>query len=49
MDANSEAKALAFAPMHPLYRCEASRFAACTDDIMNAIIEAKALAFVIIT
>ena len=49
MDANSEAKALAFAPMHPLYRCEASRFAACTDDIMDANSEAKALAFVIIT
>ena len=49
MNTINEAKALAFAPMYSLYRCEASRFAACTDDIMDANSEAKALAFVIIT
>ena len=35
MNTNHEAKTWVFALMYSLYRCEASRFAACTYDIMN--------------
>jgi hypothetical protein len=43
MNTKNEAKTSVFAPMYSLYRCEASRFAACTYDIMNTKNEEKKL------